>query len=270
MNPELPAELVAAALAEDPAAGAAEWLGEFRADVESFITREAVEAVVVPDRFELPPLAGVRYFAFCDPSGGAADSMTLAIAHPEEREGAAVAVLDCLRERTAPFSPDDVVREFVETLRAYNVSEVVGDRYASAWCSQAFERAGVRYKPSEKPKSELYREVLAPINSKRVELLDHKKLLAQLVGLERRTARGGRESIDHAPNGRDDVANAAAGVVTLVLGKRPRPALVLFGRSDEWHEPTADGYRPVKRSGRVSWADDGKTWLDILLGSRVR
>jgi hypothetical protein len=39
------------------------------------------------------------------------------------------------------------------------------------------------------------------------------RLLAQIVGLERRTARGGRDSIDHAPGAHDDVANAAAGVV---------------------------------------------------------
>jgi hypothetical protein len=34
-----------------------------------------------------------------------------------------------------------------------------------------------------------------------------------VVALERRTARGGRDSIDHAPGARDDVANAVAGVV---------------------------------------------------------
>jgi hypothetical protein len=38
-------------------------------------------------------------------------------------------------------------------------------------------------------------------------------VLAQIVGLERRTARGGRDSIDHAPGAHDDVANAAAGMV---------------------------------------------------------
>jgi hypothetical protein len=30
---------------------------------------------------------------------------------------------------------------------------------------------------------------------------------------ERRTARGGRDSIDHAPNAHDDLANSVAGVV---------------------------------------------------------
>ena len=42
--------------------------------------------------------------------------------------------------------------------------------------------------------------------------------LAQLCGLERRTARGGRDSIDHAPGGHDDLANAVAGAAALALG----------------------------------------------------
>jgi hypothetical protein len=55
------------------------------------------------------------------------------------------------------------------------------------------------------------------INSGRVSLLDDARLLAQILGLERRTARGGRDSIDHAPGGHDDVANAAAGVIGMVV-----------------------------------------------------
>jgi hypothetical protein len=53
---------------------------------------------------------------------------------------------------------------------------------------------------------------LPAINSRRLDLLDHPRLLAQIASLERRTARGGRDSIDHAPGGHDDLANAVAGV----------------------------------------------------------
>jgi hypothetical protein len=72
------------------------------------------------------------------------------------------------------------------------------------------------YLPSERTKSEIYREFVAPVNAGRVRLLDLPVLRAQLLGLERRVARGGRDSIDHAPGGRDDVANAAAGALVLV------------------------------------------------------
>ena len=59
---------------------------------------------------------------------------------------------------------------------------------------------------SEKPKSDLYRDLLPRLNSGEVELLENSRVIAQLVGLERLTARGGRDSIDHGPGGHDDLA----------------------------------------------------------------
>ncbi len=53
--------------------------------------------------------------------------------------------------------------------------------------------------------------------------LDNARLVAQLCGLERRTMRTtGRDLIDHPPGGMDDLANACAGAVALVLRKDPR------------------------------------------------
>lgn len=46
-------------------------------------------------------------------------------------------------------------------------------------------------------------------------MLDHPKLINQLCGLERRTARGGKDSIDHAPGAHDDVANSVAGLAAI-------------------------------------------------------
>jgi hypothetical protein len=59
--------------------------------------------------------------------------------------------------------------------------------------------------------------MLPAINSGQVELPDDVRLVAQIVGLERRTARGGRDSIDHAPGGHDDLCNAVAGVISGAL-----------------------------------------------------
>jgi hypothetical protein len=87
--------------------------------------------------------------------------------------------------------------------------------------------AGVRavrrplYVPSERSKSELYLEVLPMFSSGRVRILDHLRLLAQLCGLERRTSRAGRDSVDHGPGAHqhDDLANACAGaLVTAATG----------------------------------------------------
>jgi hypothetical protein len=221
MNPTVPKRVVDEAYERDPASAAAEYGAEFRADIETFIAREAVEAVVVPSRHELPPVNGLRYVAFVDPSGGSQDSMTLAIAHREDD----VAVLDLVRERRAPFSPEAVVSEFAETLKAYRVTQMRGDRYAGEWPRERFRKAGITYEVAEKAKSDLYREFLPVLNSGKAELLDHPKLIAQTVGLERRTARGGRDSIDHAPGAHDDLVNAAAGALVSVSA---RPAFVFI------------------------------------------
>src|SRR5260221_14562421 len=125
------------------------------------------------------------------------------------------AVIDCVRERRSPFSPQDVVGEFAALLKTYGVSRVVGDRYAGEWPRERFREGGITYDLSDKPKSDLYRDALPMLMSGRVDLLDNARLIAQLAGLERRVGRSGRDSIDHASGGRDDVANAVAGAIGL-------------------------------------------------------
>lgn len=215
MNPSLSEKVVERAFERDPASAAAEYGADFRTDVESFISREVVEAAVVPDRFELPRMESARYIAFCDPSGGSVDDMTLCVAHAEGEK----AIVDCIRAVHPPFSPDGVCAEFAATLKSYGVSRVTGDRYAGEWPRERFRAHGVHYQPSEKVKSDLYKECLPLFNARRVELLDHKKLVAQLCALERRTARGGRDSIDHPPGHHDDVANAVAGAIVIAAAR---------------------------------------------------
>ena len=79
-EPELARE-IQEDIAADPERGAAEWLGEWRTDIADFVSREVVEALVAPGRFELPCQPGIQYVAVIDPSGGSSDSMTLAIGH---------------------------------------------------------------------------------------------------------------------------------------------------------------------------------------------
>jgi len=86
------------AIARDPASAAAEFGAQFRSDIESFVSREAVMAVVSTGASVRGALENVTYRAFVDPSGGSSDSMTLAIAHLEGK----VCVLDCIVERRAP------------------------------------------------------------------------------------------------------------------------------------------------------------------------
>jgi hypothetical protein len=214
-NPTLSQRVIDRALERDSAAAGAEYLAQFRTDIESFISREAVEGCVVSGRFELPRGPGI-YYGFVDPSGGSADSFTLAIAH---RRVDGVVVLDAIREVRPPFSPEAVVDEFSKLLKSYGITTIQGDKFAGEWPVEQFRKCGIRYEQSAAPKSDIYRDLLPILNSGKAELLDHTRLVAQLCQLERRTARSGKDSIDHAPGGHDDVANAVAGVLVLAVGR---------------------------------------------------
>ena len=214
MNPNISTGFIQEAYERDSLGAAAEYGAQFRRDVESFVSLEAVEAVTIPGRLELPPTSHFNYAAFVDPSGGSQDSMTLAIAHREDR----TTVLDAIREIRPPFSPEDATEELVSLLKRYGISRVTGDRFGGEWTREKFRQKGVEYRFSKKSKNDLYRDVLPLINSKQVELLDHPRLITQLVTLERRTSRSGRDSIDHPPGAHDDLVNAAAGA--LVLSKK--------------------------------------------------
>jgi hypothetical protein len=195
----------------DPVAAAAEFGAQFRTDIQSFVSAEVVAACVERGVFERAPVRrGIQYVGFADPSGGSQDSFALAIGHYDHTRQSVV--LDCLREITAPFSPESAVETLCATLREYNIRTIQGDRYAGEWPREAFIRFNVAYEPFAQPKSDLYRDCLPLLNSQRVVLLDHPKLVNQLTSLERRTARGGKDSIDHPPSGRDDVANSFAGL----------------------------------------------------------
>jgi hypothetical protein len=183
----------------------------------------------------------VKYAAFCDPSGGVNDAMTLAVAHL--RDGA-ICVLDVVLEVRPPFDPEVAVSACTAVLRRFGVSRVIGDRYAGLWPAARFAEHGIAFEQSARPKSDVYCDLLPLLNAKRVELLDNPRLTAQLVGLERRTARSGRDTVDHTPGGHDDLANVVAGaLVGLDLDRRP--ALVM--QSD-----MLDAGRPVKVPDVVS------------------
>lgn len=216
MNPTVPQRTIDEATERDPASAAAEYGAQFRNDIESFISREAINACVQPGVLERKSARMFRYTAFVDPSGGSNDAMTMAIAHKEGD----TAILDVLRERKPPFSPEAVAQEFAELCRDYRITKIYGDRYAGEWPREQFRKHGVNYEVADKSKSELFLAFLPLVNSGAVDLLNDAKLVNQFSGLERRTSRGGRDSIDHRPGAHDDLANAAAGALVNAMSGR--------------------------------------------------
>lgn len=107
--------------------------------------------------------------------------------------------------------------DFAALLQSYGVYVATADRFAGEFPTEQMGKHTIMVNPCERSKSEIYREFLPRLNSGSVELLDLPRLHTQLTGLERRTARGGRDRIDHVPGGHDDVANAACGALVEVF-----------------------------------------------------
>jgi hypothetical protein len=211
---------------DDPARARAEWYAEFREDLVQFVDPAVVARCVTSGRTELPFVMGTTYVAAVDPSGGSSDSMTLAIAHAD-RNG--IGILDLVAEWVAPFSPQNVVAEIVRTCQRYGVTSVIGDRYAGEWAREPFRIQRIEYQLADLTRSESYLMLLPAINSGKIELLDDRRLITQLCGLERRTARSGRDTVDHQRGAKDDVVNAAA--LALVCA-----ALLPKGSAENWIE----------------------------------
>ena len=198
------------------------------------------------------------YFAFADPSGGSSDSMTMAVAH---RGLLGKSILDGFWEKKPPFSPDDCVREFAETLRSYRVAKVIGDRYSGEWVRERFREHGIVYVPSEKTKSEIYVAFVALLNSGRVKFPGDARLRRQFESLERRSSRTGKDLVDHLPGSHDDVANSVAGALVLAASASRAPrelhvhalSLRSSGADVGWDRADREPGSAVTDSGSRGW-----------------
>jgi hypothetical protein len=224
LNPTIPQEIVDRALADDPAAASAEWMGEFRDDIGSWLGLEVIEAAVDTGVSVRPHYPPYEYRAFCDPSGGRNDSFTMAIAHDDM----GMAFLDCVVEIKPPFSPMSAITQISAVLREYGLSEVTGDRYAAEFNVEMFASCGIRYRASHRDRSAIYQDAGPLFTSGRARILDDRRLVSQFASLERKTTSMGRDKIDHGVGGHDDLCNSAAGalVSASVADRRPR---LLFG-----------------------------------------
>jgi hypothetical protein len=254
MNPLLPADIVERALTEDPQRARSEYLSQWREDLADFVPMDAIEGATDWGVRERPRVTAARHVAFTDAAGGSgSDAFTLGIAHMQPDR---TVVLDVLRERVPRFVPAAVVAEFTGVLKGYGVTEVRGDHYSGAWCSDEFARNGIRYRPAEMTKSEIYLAALPLLLSGRARLLDDEKLRRQLAGLERRVHANGRETVDHGSGAasHDDSANAACGALVLAAARREviQAMPIIVG----------GGPRDPEARGHDSWSE----WRAIVRG----
>jgi hypothetical protein len=217
MNPKLPVHVVDRALAEDVQKARAEYLNIWREDLAEFLPIDVVESCTDWDVHERAPQPGVKYVAFVDAASGTGkDSYALAIAHCEADGSVRI---DVVRERKPRFVPAQVIAEFAELLRAYNITEVRGDAYAAGFHSSEWRNHPVTFVPCKESTSENYLTALPSLLARRVRLVDNVMLSNQLTSLERRVGAGDKETVSHPQhaNAHDDVAAAVGGVIATAL-----------------------------------------------------
>jgi hypothetical protein len=243
MHPALSAELIADAHEDDPQSAVSEWDGAFRADLESYISQAAVDAITTPNVVERPPVPGITYAGFVDAAAGSGrDSFVAAVAHAEVRENQPpLIILDAVREVRPKFDPQAVAAELAAFLASYGITVAQSDKYAGAWVTTAFAPR-VHVQQDAEPKSALYLAALPILTAGRADLLDLPRLRTQLVGLERRRRAGGRDVVDHSPGAHDDVANAVAGaLVRADLPVACEPHMTRGVAAIDWNNVDVDG-----------------------------
>jgi hypothetical protein len=237
MNPTVPQSFIDGHMAEDPARAQAEYLAQFRIDIEGFVMPSIVEACI-GDFHETLPITGVTYSGFVDPSGGSDAAMTLAIGHKTTTPEKQVAI-DVVCEVRPPFDPAAVVNDFAGLCKNYRISKVLGDHYGGEFVKEPFRKHGISYEVCKTAKSDLFRDLLPLLNSRRIILPRNDRLIAQIVGLERRVSRAGKDLIAPAPHGQDDIINAVAGCAASV--HKPYAPFMGCGDDDDpdgtkaWH-----------------------------------
>jgi hypothetical protein len=240
-NSTLAPEVIAAHRAADPTAATAEWDAQFRDDLSSFLDDASIDAAVEHGRpAELPPREGCIYFAFTDMSGGGHDASTLCILH---RDGERL-VADVIRGRRGHHDPAIVAAEYAALAKEYRCRAITGDNYAKEWVAGAYRSAGLEYRRSPLVRSDLYLEGQVSFARGLVSVPDHAQLLRELRLLERRTARSGKDSVDHGVGGSDDHANALFGAMYVAAKAAARPRTKIVS--------------PLFYSNRLGWIGDGQ------------
>ena len=253
LNPTIPADEIAREMERDPVRNKAELLAEFRDDIANFVTIETIEACV-GNHVELAAERDREYKLFADAAGGSGDdSFACAVAHRD----AEMTVIDGSWEWPPPFSPSAAIAEIADIARRYHVSKIIGDKFGGGFPSDGFQKHSLSYEATKLTKSDLYRDLVPMLNSRRILLPRNTKMINQAAGLERTVAHSGKDTIDHGPGGHDDLINVVAGAASLAFTHRS-----LFGSDATWLDDHHDVNEESGNLAYVRWLQSEQKWLE--------
>lgn len=222
MNPTADSEAIQLERERDPDNAAAEYDVIPRSDRKGLVDQELVESVERDEPRELPLMltltngGQIIYKAAADVSGGKVDAAAACVGFRDHEDKVIIAAC---RRWPSPHDPAKVAGQVAEFLAIYGLNSAIADGYAAEVSKALYRAAGVELLTADVNRSEAYLQMLPLFTGSRIEIPRDPVLRVELLGLERRTGRSGRDSVDHKPFAHDDMANAMA-LCAQLLGKR--------------------------------------------------
>jgi hypothetical protein len=225
MNPTIQDRTLEKARKRDESRFRREFLAEFTDDIAGWIAPDVLDACIMRDRRELPPIANSIYVAAVDPAFKHSD-FALAVLH---KTADGPVVVDRVERwggtKNAPLGYEWVCEKIAGIVKEYGICEVSGDQYCAAVIKQYFDKLGIRYNEftfGAQTRAELFGNLRHLLGQRKIELLDQPVLLRQLRALEERRTPNGTTDIRPSYSQKDDVAVAVA-LGALELAKRRPP-----------------------------------------------
>lgn len=212
-NPHVKREDLAADRAKDPQAFEREYLSIFQDSISGFLNSKLVKEAIKAGVTERRGLKENIYIAAMDPAfKGDAFAFTIMHATPDGE-----VVQDVVRQWVPPpgetLSPNAILQEIAGILQHFNIIHVYTDQYHMESLAQLAIKNGFQLEKvhfTGGTKAAMYGSLQQLINTKRLQLLDHKEQYKELVQLEKTLTTGGTVKIA-APSGKhDDIATVVA------------------------------------------------------------
>ena len=210
MNPAISPSFLAAERAKDPAAFRREYEAEFDSGIGAVFPEDLVRAAVA-QRGDLPPVEGATYRIALD-AAFTADTFAALVGHREPSGRIVVDRVIGWRGTSArPVALGPTLDQVAELGRAYHGAAVLIDQYAAEPIRQGLVERGLAVLPrpwTNESKTEAATAVRQALYADRLELPDHRDLVAELITLEQQPLSSGRSRIAAPGRAHDDYATA--------------------------------------------------------------
>lgn len=216
MNPSLDPKFIASEFERDPEFASREYgrPGEPPAFWESasmFLPSDAIDACVVPGRYEVLPQSGLLFTAAMD-AAFRGDLFGFCLVGKNDQGKIVQALMRSWRgSRGRPVNMAATLAEIVSTLRHYGVTEIFGDQFCAEPIRQALRAEGIQFEQRTTlgSRAQCFNTLRTLITSGGIELLEDPETIAELKRLELAVTSGGNQRIE-ATSGHDDRAVALA------------------------------------------------------------